>query len=110
VLAVLRQPVHLRRPARRRDAGHGRHDPAGKQPVEAAFQPNDGRYGLVTHFDDTFVLVLDRQTGREVKRSEVGAAQANASFTPDGATAFVTIMGAGAINIASVGGLHGVHV
>jgi hypothetical protein len=34
--------------------------PAGKQPVEAALQPNDGRYGLVTHFDDTFVLVLDR--------------------------------------------------
>jgi hypothetical protein len=33
--------------------------PAGKQPVEAAFQPNAGRYGLVTDFDDTFVLVLD---------------------------------------------------
>jgi YVTN family beta-propeller protein len=66
----------------------------GKQPVEAAFQPNDGRYGLLTHFDDTFVLVLDRQTGREVTRIDVGAAQANASFTPDGATAFVTVTGA----------------
>ena len=71
--------------------------PAGKQPVEAAFQPNDGRYGLITHFDDTFVLVLDRQTGREVTRIEVGAAQANASFTSDGAMAFVTITGADSV-------------
>ncbi len=71
--------------------------PAGKQPVEAAFQPNDGRYGLITHFDDTFVLVLDRQTGREVTRIEVGAAQANASFTSDGAIAFVTITGADSV-------------
>jgi YVTN family beta-propeller protein len=68
--------------------------PAGKQPVGAAFQPNNGRYGLVTHFDDTFVLVLDRQTGREVSRIDVGAAQANASFTDDGAIAFVTVTGA----------------
>ena len=71
--------------------------PAGKQPVEAAFQPNDGRYGLITHFDDTFVLVLDRQTGREVTRIEVGAPQANASFTSDGAIAFVTITGADSV-------------
>ncbi len=71
--------------------------PAGKQPVEAAFQPNDGRYGLITHFDDTFVLVLDRQTGREVTRIDVGAAQANASFTSDGAMAFVTITGADSV-------------
>jgi len=40
------------------------------------------------------VLVLDRQTGREVTRIDVGAAQANASFTSDGAMAFVTITGA----------------
>jgi YVTN family beta-propeller protein len=45
--------------------------PAGKQPVEAAFQPGDGRYGLVTHFDDTFVLVLDRRSGQAVTRIEV---------------------------------------
>jgi YVTN family beta-propeller protein len=67
--------------------------PAGKQPVEAAFQPGDGRYGLVTHFDDTFVLVLDRQTGQAVTQIEVGRPQANASFTPDGATAFVSVVG-----------------
>ena len=71
--------------------------PAGKQPVEAAFQPNDGHYGLVTHFDDTFVLVLDRQSGREVTRIDVGAGQANASFTADGATAFVTVTGADSV-------------
>src|SRR5947209_20277186 len=62
--------------------------PAGKQPVEAAFQPNNGRYGLVTHFDDTFVLVLDRQTGREVTRIDVGATTANGSIPAAGATAF----------------------
>src|SRR5204863_101710 len=67
--------------------------PAGKQPVEAAFQPNNGRYGLVTHFDDTFVLVLERQTGKEVTRVELGKPQANASFAPDGATAFVSVIG-----------------
>ena len=67
--------------------------PAGKQPVIAAFQPNGGRYGLVTHFDDTFVLVLDRQTGKEVTRVELGKPQANASFALDGATAFVSVMG-----------------
>jgi YVTN family beta-propeller protein len=79
--------------------------PAGKQPVEAAFQPNNGRYGLVTHFDDTFVLVLDRQTGREVTRIEVGAAQANASFTSDGTTAFVTVMGADRVAVIDMGQL-----
>jgi len=68
--------------------------PAGNQPVEAAFQPNNGRYGLVTHFDDTFVLVLDRQTGREITRIDLGAAQANASFSADGSLAFVTVTGA----------------
>lgn len=67
---------------------------AGKQPVEAAFQPEDGRYGIVTHYDDTFVLVIDRQTRREVTRIDVGAGQANASFTADGTTAFVSVTSA----------------
>jgi YVTN family beta-propeller protein len=71
--------------------------PAGKQPVEAAFQPNGGRYAVVTHYDDTFVLVLDRQTRREVARIDVGAPQANASFTADGSTAFVTVTGADSV-------------
>jgi YVTN family beta-propeller protein len=68
--------------------------PTGRQPVSCAFGPPVGRYGLVTHWEDTFVQVLDRQTGRAVKRLEVGAPQANPSFTPDGSTAFVTVFGA----------------
>lgn len=67
--------------------------PAGRQPVEAAFQPAGGRYGLLTHLEDTFVMVLDREAGKEVARIDVGNPQANASFTPDGATAFVAVPG-----------------
>ncbi len=69
----------------------------GSQPVEAAFQPASGRYGLITHLEATFVSVLDRASGRELTRIELGAPQANASFTPDGATAFVTVTGADAV-------------
>ena len=65
----------------------------GKGPVTNAFQPG-GRYGLVTHASDTFVSVVERQTGREVTRIDVGKPQASVSFTPDGATAFVAVMGA----------------
>jgi hypothetical protein len=43
------------------------------------------------------VLVLDRQTGREVARIGVGAAQANASFTADDAMAFATVTGADSV-------------
>jgi YVTN family beta-propeller protein len=67
---------------------------AGRQPVQSAFQPSNGRYGLITHAEDTFVLVLDRHTGKEVTRIDLGQPQANASFTPDGGTAFVTVMAA----------------
>jgi len=67
--------------------------PVGKEPVQLAFQPGGGRYGLVTHLQDSFVAVLDRESYRVVKRIEVGQPQANASFTPDGATAFVTVTG-----------------
>jgi YVTN family beta-propeller protein len=65
----------------------------GRGPVQSAFGPPGGRYGLVMHGDDPFVLVLDQATGRAVTRIEVGKPQANASFTPDGATAFVTVTG-----------------
>ncbi|MBV9357493.1 MAG: hypothetical protein JO023_18425 [Chloroflexi bacterium] len=44
----------------------------GSQPVKAAFQPTVGRYGLITP-------------------------QANTSFTPDGATAFMTVTGTDAV-------------
>lgn len=63
----------------------------GKGPVQSAFAPADGRYALITHLDETFVLVLDRESGKEVQRIDVGGAQANVSFSPDGRTAFVTV-------------------
>ncbi len=66
-------------------------EPTGKGPVQSAFGPDGSRYGLVTHLEDDFVLVLDRATGKTVQRIDVGGPQANASFMPDGATAFITL-------------------
>lgn len=66
-------------------------EPAGKGPVQSAFGPKNGRYGLLTHLEESFVLALERESGRAAQRIEVGGAQANASFTPGGATAFVTV-------------------
>jgi hypothetical protein len=63
----------------------------GRGPVQSAFGPPGSRYGLVTHLDETFVLALERETGREAARIEVGAPQANPSITPDGASAYVTV-------------------
>jgi YVTN family beta-propeller protein len=79
--------------------------PAGKQPVIAAFQPNGGRYGLVTHADDTFVLVLDRDSGQAVTRIEVGQSQSNTSFSPDGALAFVSVTGANELAVIDMANL-----
>jgi DNA-binding beta-propeller fold protein YncE len=59
--------------------------------VQSAFGPPGSRYGLVTHLDETFALALERETGREAGRIEVGAPQANPSITPDGAVAYVTV-------------------
>ena len=66
-------------------------EPTGQGPVQSAFGPPGSRYGLVTHLDETFVLALERETGREAGRIEVGAPQANPSITPDGAVAYVTV-------------------
>jgi YVTN family beta-propeller protein len=41
--------------------------------------------------EDPFLMVLDRATGRSVQRIDVGGPQANVSFMPDGATAYVTV-------------------
>ena len=79
--------------------------PAGKQPVVAAFQPNGGRYGLVTHADDTFVLVLDRDSGQAVTRIEVGQPQANTSFSLDGGLAFVSVTGANEVAVIDMASL-----
>jgi YVTN family beta-propeller protein len=66
-------------------------EPTGRGPVQAAFGPRDSSYGPVTHLDETFVLALERETGREASRIDVGAPQANPSITPDGAIAYVTV-------------------
>ena len=63
----------------------------GDGPVQSSFGPPGGRYGLVTHLDEPFVLVIDRATGKSVQRVDVGGPQANASFMPDGAIAYVTV-------------------
>lgn len=68
-------------------------EPVGRGPVQSSFSPGGGRYGIVTHVEDAFVLVLDQQTGRAVQRIDVGGPQANASFMPDGSTAYVTVPG-----------------
>jgi len=66
-------------------------EPTGWGPVQSAFGPVGSRYGLVTHLEETFLLALERETGREAGRIEVGAPQANPSITPDGAVAYVTV-------------------
>ena len=68
-------------------------EPAGRGPVTCAFGPGGGRYGLVTHLEEPFVLAIDRATGRAAQRIDVGGPQANASFMPDGATAYVAVTG-----------------
>ena len=66
-------------------------EPLGRSPVQSAFGPPGGRYGLVTHLEETFVLVLEQATGKTVQKIDVGGPQANISFLPDGATAYVTV-------------------
>ncbi|MCC6315091.1 MAG: YncE family protein [Thermomicrobiales bacterium] len=68
-------------------------EPVGRGPVQSAFNPAGGRYGLITHLEETFVVALDRTTGQVAQRIEVGGPQANASFMPDGAVAYVTAPG-----------------
>jgi YVTN family beta-propeller protein len=68
-------------------------EPIGRGPVQSAFGPGSGRYGLVTHLEEDFVLVLDRETGRAVQRIDVGGPQANVSCMPDGTIAYVTVTG-----------------
>ncbi len=80
-------------------------EPTGRGPVQSAFGPSGGRYGLVTHLDEPFVLALDQATGREARRIDVGGPQANASFTPDGATAYVTVTGRNEVAAIDMGEL-----
>ena len=65
----------------------------GKGPVQAAFGPPGSPYGLITHLEETFVLVLEQATSKIVQRIDVGGPQANVSFLPDGSLAYVTVTG-----------------
>ena len=66
-------------------------EPLGDGPVQSSFGPASGRYGLVTHLEESFVIAIDRASGKSVQRIDVGGPQANASFMPDGAIAYVTV-------------------
>lgn len=63
----------------------------GRGPVESAFGPAGGRYGLVAQLQETWVLAIDRATMKAATRIEVGGSQGNISFAPDGRRAFVTV-------------------
>lgn len=64
----------------------------GDQPVTTAWSP-DGRYNFVTHFGDDWVAVLEPETGKLVKKLEVGGGAANVSFRPDGKFGYVAVTG-----------------
>ena len=64
----------------------------GEQPVTTAWSP-DGRYNFVTHFADTWVAVMDPESGGLIKRLEVGQNGANVSFRPDGKYGYVAVTG-----------------
>lgn len=68
--------------------------PTGRGPVESAFGPSGGRYGLVAQLQETWVLAIDRTTLKPAAKIEVGGSQANISFAPDGRRAFVTVTSA----------------
>src|SRR4051794_30344400 len=63
----------------------------GRGPVQSAFGPPGGLYGLVTHLEESFVLVLEQATGKTVQKIDVGGPQANVSFLPDGSVAYITV-------------------
>ena len=75
----------------RMEAQHS--EPTGSGPVQSAFGPPGSRYGLLTHLEETFVLVLEQATGKTVQRIDVGGPQANVSVLPDGSVAYVTVTG-----------------
>ena len=66
----------------------------GKGPVQSAFGPPDGEWGIIMHYAEDFILVIDRETGKVEKRINVGGTQGNASFTADGSTALITVTSA----------------
>ena len=64
----------------------------GNAPVTTAWSP-DGRYNFVSLAGESYVAILDPQTGRVVKHLEVGKNNANVSFRPDGEYGYVAVTG-----------------
>ncbi len=76
-------------------------EPVGSQPVTTAWSP-DGRYNFVTHADESWLAVMDPETGRLIKRLEVGHNNANVSFRPDGRYGYVAITGEDAVAVVEM--------
>lgn len=72
-------------------------DDTGEGPVQSAFGPPGGKWGIVMHYAEDFILIIDRETGMVEKRIDVGGNQGNASFTADGSTALITVTSANAV-------------
>ena len=73
----------------------------GDQPVTTAWSP-DGRYNFVTHFADSWVAVMDAESGMLVKRLEVGKNGANVSLLPDSAYGYVAVTGEDAVAVVEM--------
>lgn len=73
--------------------------PTGRGPVQQAFGPAGGRFGLVAQLVETWVLAIDHATLKPVAKIEVGGSQGNISFTPDGTRAFVTVTAANEVAV-----------
>ncbi len=76
----------------------------GSSPVTVAFSP-DGRYNLVSMAGESYVAVLDPETGNLLKRLEVGQNNANVSFRPDGRFGYVAVTGENAIAVVEMASL-----
>src|SRR5262249_30883973 len=63
--------------------------PVAPDPEQSAFQPN-GPYALIMHLAAPFIEVMDGASNTLVKQLAPGSNSANACFTPDGGTAFVS--------------------
>lgn len=73
----------------------------GNTPVTTAWSP-DGRYNFVSLAGESYVAILNPQTGKVVKRLEVGKNNANVSFRPDGEYGYVAVTGENAVAVVEM--------
>jgi len=79
-------------------------EPVGSAPVTTAWSP-DGRYNFVSMAGENYVAVLDPETGKLLKRLEVGQNNANVSFRPDGRFGYVAVTGENAVAVVEMASL-----